>query len=202
MGFREPSTILIDASSEKLEVISLPISHPDMGNLGYVSYLCAPEKGAMHAESILMVVADYLCELDLNRKHRLEDTANKLFIESQQSCFLMLDNDGFIVHASKGFYDRFKTSPINITNCNLFEFFLFPPKIKCKILQDISIVEENIDFDFSGQLKHLNITFSILDTNLRMMVFCDHKINHKKMTTKADNRLLPTFDTFDTYSPK
>ncbi|MGF1727624.1 sigma 54-interacting transcriptional regulator [Photobacterium nomapromontoriensis] len=201
MGLKEPSVISRGGKSAKLTIISVPVSHPTMGILGYVSYLCDAEKNVMQAGSLLTILADYLGELELNRRHRMEDTANNLFIEYQQSCFLMLDNEGFIVHASKDFYTSFNTESVDIINYNLFEFFIFPPKIKCKITQNIPVIEENIDFDFSGEIKHLSMTFNAINAGLNIIVFCAPKVANKKSVIKSDNRLLPTLEAFETHSP-
>ncbi|MFC1503381.1 sigma 54-interacting transcriptional regulator [Pseudomonadota bacterium] len=200
MGIEYPASIMSNSKSMKMEIISLPITHPNMGGIGYVSYLCDVKHHVKQSEPMLTVLSELLCEIDSNRKHRLEEAVNGLFIEHLQSSFLVFDNEGFIVHASSAFYESFNTSEKAIINYNLFEFFIFPPKVKYRISQGTSIIEENVDFDFSGDIKRLNVTFDSLNLDLKVMHFDAVIESNNKIVTHAENRLLPTLETFETHS--
>ncbi|MDD1782602.1 sigma 54-interacting transcriptional regulator [Enterovibrio sp. ZSDZ35] len=198
LGLQDSESLRI-GNLKSLSIQSVPVVDPESGVLGYVAYIHSDSEAVKTAELTLMVLTEYLIETGMGRRHRFEDEINKRFVEQSQACFLVIDNEHFITYASPEFYDQFNSSAQEIVNGNLFEYFLFPPKIKVQIHEGQVIDGENVDFDYSGNLKQLSVSVNALDNSHRVIRFLP--IQSSRAKTDKNHRLVSTLDRFQTQSP-
>ena len=203
LGIGVPAYIARVARRHDTAILSVPINHPILGILGYIGYVSDVLQNVEQAEPMLIVFADYLYATEFNRQRELNDDVNQCLIKYQQTRFLVLDADGFMVYASGAFYEYFNTTMADMINYHLFDFFIFPPNIKTQIQHTSQIINENVDFDFSGELQRLNLTFDILNSEFRVIIFAAVKQTAGRMQgEQAGNRLQPMLATLKTQSPK
>ncbi|KXF81570.1 hypothetical protein ATN88_02485 [Enterovibrio coralii] len=186
------------ADKKTLTIQSVPVSDPESGVLGYVAFIHADSEAVKLAELTLMVLAECLIETGMGRRHRFEDEINKRYVEHSKACFVVIDSEFFITHASREFYSQFGTSSSELVNASLYEYFLFPPKIKAQICEGQYIDGENVDFDFAGNLKQLNLSVAELDNAHCVIRFAP--ISSANSKADKNHRLVSTLERFQTQS--
>lgn len=184
---------------QSLSVMSVPITDSRRGVLGYVTYIHTDPTALKNADVTLTMMADYLLEMSHHRHQQQKETLNCQYIDFRKACFLMVDNDGVIIHASQAFFEQFNIQQSDVINVNLFDLFLFPPKIKYLITEGTSIDGENVDFDFIGQLQQYKLHMNVIDRQHRMLDFSP--IEMMVSAQDKSHRLAFTLDRYITESP-
>ncbi|WP_028023764.1 sigma 54-interacting transcriptional regulator [Enterovibrio calviensis] len=183
----------------QLSVTSVPIADSESGVLGYISYIDDSKNALDSVQFILMMIAECLVEMSANRRQLKGINFNQQYIDASKACFLVLDDDGFVLHCSQAFLERFTVSEGDIINTSVFETFLFPPKVKSLIAEGGEINGDNVDFDFAGQLQQYRVTMLPIAGGCRVLRFSDAS----EATTRADkkHRLASTLERYHTESP-
>ncbi|WP_038173673.1 sigma 54-interacting transcriptional regulator [Vibrio pacinii] len=198
LGIQEVYDLRI-SSKQHLYVKSQPITDNELGILGYVTYIHLNKEMLSHVDISLMTMATCLNEMSRCRIQQRAEGFNRHYIETRKACFLVVDNDGFITYGSPEFFAQFETAPNEIINGNLFEYFLFPPKIKSLICDNQAVNGDNVDFDFAGQLKQYKLNFHLIDDSHRILDFAPIELATDK--PEQSHRLISTLDRYTTDSP-
>lgn len=183
-------------NKQQVSIFALPIMSHEGRALGYIAYLNEATAGHSNQEYVLTVLAEYLAQTCGLRQQSIDEKINHLFVEEQHATFLALDNEGFIVHASEPFCHQFNIRATELINVSIYEYFIFPPKVKSQIAQGMPFNVDSVDFDFAGELKQLCVTYSRLDSSFKLLKFS------RPIEKATDNalRLLPTLERFETES--
>ncbi|MGR5130859.1 sigma 54-interacting transcriptional regulator [Vibrio alfacsensis] len=183
-------------NKQRVSIFALPIMSHEGRALGYIAYLNETEVEHLNQEYVLTVLAEYLAQTSGLRQQSIDEKINHLFVEEQQATFLALDNEGFIVHASEPFCHQFNIRATELINASIYEYFIFPPKVKAQIAHGMPFNVDSVDFDFVGELKQLCVSYSLLDSSFKLLKFS------RPIEKATDNalRLLPTLERFETES--
>lgn len=187
------------SSKQHLYIKSQPITDSELGVLGYATYIHVDKEMLSHVDVSLMTMTTCLNEMSRCRIQQQAEGFNRHYIETRKACFLVVDNDGFITYGSPEFFAQFETAPNEIINGNLFEYFLFPPKIKSLICDNQVVNGDNVDFDFAGQLKQYKLNLHPIDDSHRILDFSSIEVATDKQ--EKSHRLISTLDRYTTDSP-
>ncbi|KII77332.1 sigma 54-interacting transcriptional regulator [Vibrio renipiscarius] len=198
LGLQEVFPLRV-GGKQSLSVMSVPITDSRMGVLGYVTYIHTDVGALKNADVTLATMADYLLEMSQHRFQQQQDVFNRQYIDSRKACFLMVDHEGSIVHGSPAFFEQFQTRSDDVINANLFELFLFPPKIKYLISEGSDIDGDNVDFDFLGRLQQYKLFTHAIDHQHRIVDFAP--IEMAASAQDKNHRLAFTLDRYSTESP-
>lgn len=195
IGLAEEASLRLK-SKQSVLISALPVMSHEGRAFGYIAYLCEEKGGHSTREYVLTILAEYLAQTTGLRQQSTEEKINHLFVEEQQATFLALDNESFIVHASEPFCDQFNIKATDLINASIYEYFIFPPKVKLQLAQGQPFQVDSVDFDFAGELKQLCVTYSQLDSSFKLLKF-SYPI---EKATENTQRLLPTLERFETDS--
>lgn len=199
LGLQDTHTLRLGNNKLRYSVFSAPIVEPENGVLGYVTYIHESADALNNVYFNLIMMAECIVEMSINRRQMQGIDFNQQFIDVSKACFLVLDDEGFVVHGSRAFLDQFCISASNIINASIFETFLFPPKVRSMIVEGTEINGDSVDFDFGGQLQQYKLTMLPIASNYRILCFT--AIDEVATRSEKKHRLVSTLDRYKTQSP-